>query len=272
MKTDLNTTSYPKTQNLKSKLDPLLKDGKKLGEKVLLDKPASSPDYKLDLSTPKLSLPGAPSAPTTPEPPKLDIKKEVAEAKIKEEIKARPVEVIEEKEGTLKKPAIIFIKGWDVLSSPSKSESGYAGMGKLAESVKGSRVYGWDQKDDIMKEIKKRSPEQPIILVGHSFGGDTAVEIANDLDSLDHAFKPVDLLVTIDAIGFNNDIIPQNVREHLNVFGETSFLLNDGPHVARRHEMTNVKNILSPLDHTDIDDSKDIQYEIVNRIQQKLKV
>jgi hypothetical protein len=74
----------------------------------------------------------------------------------------------------------------------------------------------------------------------------------------------------MDAVGFGNDIIPQNVRKHLNIFGETSLFLNDGPHVARRHEMTDVKNILSPLDHTDLDDDKSNQYEIVKLIQETL--
>jgi hypothetical protein len=47
--------------------------------------------------------------------------------------------------------------------------------------------------------------------------------------------------------------------------------LKDGPHVARREEKTNVRNILSPLDHTDIDDDKEVQFEIVNLIQDTLK-
>ncbi len=182
----------------------------------------------------------------------------------------KEIKKVEEREGTLKKPAIIFIKGLDILSSPSKSESGYAGVGRLAESVKGSRIYGWDQKDEIIKEIKKVALNQPVVLVGHSFGGDTAVEIADALDSLEHGFRPVDLLVTMDSVGFKNDVIPQNVRKHLNIFGETSLFLNDGPHVARRHEMTDVKNILSPLDHMDLDDDKGNQYEIVKLIQETL--
>jgi hypothetical protein len=246
--------------------------------------PKKDMDYKVELSSktpaapssspslPSLpSLPSIPSAPSTPSTPKLDVK-DIAKEEVKDEAKEKVKEVakVEEKEGTVKKPAIIFIKGLDIFSSPSKSEGGYAGVGRMAESVKGSRIYGWDQQDEIIKEIKKVALNQPVILVGHSLGGDTAVEIANSLDSLEHNFRPVDLLITMDSVGFNNDIIPQNVRKHLNIFGESSFLLNDGPHVARRHEMTNVKNILSPLDHTDLDDDKSNQYEIVNLIQETL--
>jgi hypothetical protein len=74
----------------------------------------------------------------------------------------------------------------------------------------------------------------------------------------------------IDAVGADNDIVPQNVKNHLNVFGESNFLLNDGPHVARRNEMTKVKNILSPHDHTELDDDKEIQFEVVNLIKETL--
>ena len=295
VKTDLNTNgTLPQArpavaQKGDSKLMPgaLGPDGKLLAK--------SSPDYVLELSsknpqagagtglpslpsmpsissvpTPSLSLPDLPTSAAKDVPTK-DIVKEAAKDKVKEEVKAEKIKEPVVKDGTLKKPAIFFVKGLDIFSSPSKSEGGYAGLGRIAESVEGSRLYGWDQKDEMIKEIRKVHPDYPVILVGHSLGGDTAIEIADELDSLKEKFRPVDLLVTIDAIGFNHDIIPQNVKEHLNVFGETSFFLKDGPHVARREEKTNVRNILSPLDHTEIDDDKEVQFEIVNMIQKTLK-
>lgn len=251
------------------------KDAKLIDPKLLKDASKSAPDYKLDLSQPAVpspSLPGLPDLPTVdiskPKIPESDVKK--PEIK-KPDIKKPDVELASEvKAGTLKKPAIIFIKGLDIFSSPSTSESGYAGVGKMAEAIEGSRIYGWDQQDEIIKEIKKVHINQPVILVGHSFGGDTAVEIAEELDSLEHGFRKIDLLITMDAVGADNDIIPQNVKNHLNVFGESNFLLNDGPHVARRNEMTKVKNILSPYDHTELDDNKEIQYEVVTLIKDTL--
>lgn len=284
MKTDLsNLSSY--TKNLgrvpsKNGKGPLVA-GEKLAEKALK---GSDADYKLDLSgqKPASSLPSIPSIPTPPAPslpslpetpslakpegPPAEVKEAIKEV-AKEEIKVEKPEV---KKGGVKKPLIVFIKGLDIFSSPLKSESGYAGVRRMAEAVDGARLYGYDQKKEIIKEIEKTHKDYPIILVGHSFGGDTAVEIANELDSLEHNFRKVNLLVTMDAVGFGNDIIPQNVKEHLNIFGENDLFLNDGPHVARRHEMTNVKNILSPLDHTDIDDDKEIQFEIMSLIQETL--
>lgn len=282
MKADLTTPgSFAQTKALQKA------DAKSILPKPLIGKipGAPSPDYKVELSSkapvatapsaPGVSLPSVPtpSLPSLPDLPKPDIAKDIAKDKIKDEVeqKAEEVKKPEIKEGTLKKPAIFFIKGLDVFSSPSKSEGGYAGVGRIAETIEGSRLYGWDQKDEIIKEIKKVHKDYPVILVGHSLGGDTAIEVADELDSLKENFRSVDLLVTIDAIGFSHDIVPQNVKKHLNVFGESSFFLKDGPHVARREEKTNVRNILSPLDHTDIDDDKEIQYEIVNLIQETLK-
>lgn len=280
MKTDLsNLSTYSKNLGQvpsKNGKGPAVV-GQKLGGRILK---SPEKDYHVELSgnkpsasLPDIPAPPTPSLPSLPETPSLakpEGPKEIKEAvKVvaKEKVK---VEKKETKEGTLKKPLIVFIKGMDVFSSPLKSESGYAGVGRMAEAVDGARIYGHDQKNEIIDEIKKTHKDYPVILVGHSFGGDTAVDIADALDSLEHNFRKVNLLVTIDAVGLGNDIIPQNVKEHLNIFGENDFFLNDGPHVARRHEMTNVKNILSPLDHTDIDDDKEVQFEIMSLIQETL--
>lgn len=272
MKTDLTTPgSFAQTKALATKGDSVLKP---IVKPLDLKPSSSGPDYKVELSSPK--LPSAPSLPSLPDlpsfnKPKTELPtKEILKDEIKEEVRAQAIKKPEVKDGTLKNPAIFFIKGLDIFSSPSNSESGYAGMGRMAEAIEGSRLYGWDQKDEIIKEIKKVHPDYPVILVGHSLGGDTAIEVADELDSLNHKFRGVDLLVTVDAIGFSHDIVPQNVKQHLNVFGEKSLFLNDGPHVARREEKTNVRNILSPLDHTDIDDDREVQFEIVSLIQKTL--
>lgn len=279
MKTDLTTYgSLLQSQNRAQKLKaaPPVKSDLKIADPNALKK-VSGPDYKVDLSSSSGSLP----TPPTPSLPSVDVPKpKLPESSSKPEtpeIKKPDLKDVSEisdsavKNGSIKKPAIVFIKGLDLFSSPSTSETGYSGVGKIAEAIEGSRIYGWDQQDEILEYIEKVHKDQPIILVGHSFGGDTAMEVADSLDSLDYGFRKVDLLITIDAVGSDNDIVPQNVKNHLNVFGENNIVLNDGPHVARRHEMTQVKNILSPLDHMDLDDDKEIQFEIVNLINQTLK-
>ena len=121
-----------------------------------------------------------------------------------------------------------------------------------------------------MKEIKKHDPSQPIILVGHSLGGDTAVKVARRLDSAENGFRKVNLLVTMDALGLNHDIIPRNVGKNLNFIGDNTFFLNDGPHIARDVNATEVINELRSEGHTAIDDSYDVQFKIFENINETL--
>lgn len=287
MKTDLTTygsllQSQNRAANGAKAAAAAKTDAKIVDPNLVKNALKTSPDYKVELSKPasgsslpSLPTPSLPELPSMPELPSADLSKpklpDTKPEAERPEIKKPDVDLDSNvKNGTLKKPAIIFIKGLDIFSSPSTSETGYAGVGKMADAIEGARIYGWDQHKEIIKEIKKVQINQPVVLVGHSFGGDTALEVAEELDSLEHGFRTVDLLITMDAVGADNDIIPQNVRNHLNVFGESNFLLNDGPHVARRNEMTKVKNILSPYDHTELDDNKEIQYEVVNLIKDTL--
>lgn len=271
MKTDLTTPgSFAQGQ---AKLKAVNEQAQKPAAAPILPGPkAPAPDYVVELSGKAPSVPTPGLALSSESVPKLP--ETAPEDLIKEEIKKQPEikKVEEERKGTQNRPVIVFIKGLDIFSSPLKSESVYAGLGKMADAIEGARLYGWDQKKEIIDEIQKVRKDRPVILVGHSLGGDTAVEIANDLDSLEHGFRTVDVLVTIDAVGFNNDIIPQNVKKHLNIFGENDFFLNDGPHVARRNELTEVINLLSPLDHTELDDDKEIQFEVVSLIRKTLNV
>ena len=286
MKTDLNPYTAPA---LKPQTSALKRGALPAANQLQNLKPGK--DYQVDLSqaakapasatAPSMPLPSVP-APSVPDLPSVDLAdtskavakeaaKEVAKDEAIEETK-KAVEVEDEKlAGNLKKPAIIFVSGWQWMFSPSKSEGSYAGVERMAEAVEGARLYGWDQKDEILEHIQKTEAGQPIVLVGHSLGADTVKEVTDELDSLKYNFRKVDFLATLDAVGFGNDIIPQNVGEHLNVFGENDFFLNDGPHVARNHSRTKVANILSPLDHTELDDAKDIQFEILQGINKALK-
>ena len=160
------------------------------------------------------------------------------------------------------RPAIFFIGGLELFSG------GYGGIKQMADKVPGAKYYSWDQKSEMIEEIKHRHPSAPIALVGHSYGGDTAVKVAEELNTLENGFRKVNLLATLDAVGRSNDIIPQNVRTNLNFFGEKNPLLNDGPKVARDISRTQVINELRPEAHTDLDDSKEIQLKIVEAISQ----
>lgn len=222
-----------------------------------------------DLAKKLVSMPGLPpvaplgspvSEAAEETPPVLETSKPTKPEPIKE------LEVLKQERNNMHKPATIFIGGLQWFSLGSD----YSGVKNMADSIKDAKYFDWNDSKAILEEIKKRDPAQPVILVGHSFGGDTAMKVAQKLNTLEYGFRKVDLLVTIDAVGSSKDIIPQNVVKNLNFFGEKNLFLNDGPHVARDVDMTEIINELRPEDHTDLDDSNEVQFKIVRSINDEL--
>lgn len=162
----------------------------------------------------------------------------------------------------IKKPAVIFIEGFSMFGISNGD-----GIKDMADNYPGAKRFSWEEHDKIMEEIKKHAPDQPVVMVGHSFGGDTAIEVANDLNSPKHGFRTVDLLVSIDAVGMNKTIIPVNVKSNLNYFGEGLLpFIHGDPTVARNTKYTEVTNELRSDMHSKMDDNPEIQFEIFNKI------
>ena len=63
-----------------------------------------------------------------------------------------------------------------------------------AQHVTG-RVFPWDQEPAAADFVRSLNRSDELVVVGHSFGGDSALEFANTLTP----GRPIDLLVTIDA-------------------------------------------------------------------------
>ena len=162
----------------------------------------------------------------------------------------------------IKKPAVIFIDGFSMFGISNGD-----GIKDMAENYPGAKRFSWEEHGKIMEEIKKHAPDQPVVLVGHSFGGDTAIEVANELNSPKNAFRTVDLLISIDAVGMNKTIIPVNVKSNLNYFGEGLIpFLHGDPTVARNTKYTEVTNELRNDMHSKMDDNPEVQFEIYNKI------
>lgn len=160
----------------------------------------------------------------------------------------------------INKPGIFLISGLNLL------EGNGGGLTKMSEYIPDSEHHFWDDEEKIIEEIKKRPAYQPIILVGHGFGGDTAVNIANKLNTMEHGFKTVDLMITMDSIGLNNDLIPPNVKNNINYIGDKDFLINDGPNIALDPNRTDVLNEIRHESHNEIKDSADVQMKIFGHI------
>lgn len=162
----------------------------------------------------------------------------------------------------IKKPAIIFIEGFSAFGISNGD-----GIKDMADNLPGAKRFSWNEQDRIIDEIKKHAPDQPVVLVGHSFGSDSAVEIANTLNSVKNGFRGIDLLVSIDSVGMNNTIIPMNVKRNLNFIGVGGIpFLHGNSDVARNTDYTEVVNELRSELHSKMDDSEEVQFKIFESI------
>lgn len=166
---------------------------------------------------------------------------------------------------TLNQPAVIFINGYSLSLFDTET-----GLDMMASNIPRSKVFKWDQQDEIIDRIKRTATSQPVILVGQGMGSDTAVEVSSQLNTLEHGFRKVDMLITMDSIGFNNDIIPQNVAKNFNVISDNDLFFNDGPNIARNTKMTEVINELRPEDGADLSESSEVQFMVFDRLNSTL--
>ena len=180
------------------------------------------------------------------------------------------MKIHEKKFGNVDKPAIYFVSGFDWFGA-SSVKGNYDGIRDMAEAITGAQHYSWDQQDEILADIMKHKPDRPLVLVGHSFGGDGVVEIAQRLNTVENGFREVDLLVTLDSVGFDNDEIPQNVNRNINYVARGPYnFLNDSPNIALDYRRTHVENYLRQEDHAALDDTVDIQMKVLSEIQNVL--
>lgn len=163
------------------------------------------------------------------------------------------------------RPAIFMIEGFSLFSGSSGG-----GLPEVQKNLAGSELYSWQDEDKMLAEILKRPLDRPVVLVGHSLGGDVAVNLSKRLNTLEHGYRKVDLLVTLDSVGFDNDIIPANVKKNLNFIGDEDAFFNDGPNIAKDNRFTEVINELRSEGHREIDEASDIHFKIFTAIQDVL--
>jgi len=161
----------------------------------------------------------------------------------------------------VREPAIFFIRGFELIGLNDGED-----LKTMSDNIPGAEYFSWQDEDKMIEEIKRRPMDKPVVLVGHGMGSDTAVNIAQKLNKAEHGFRRVDLLVTMNSFGFNNDIIPQNVGKNLNFISDESSLFNDGPNIARKSDLTNVMNELRVEGHDEIVESSEVQFKIFNGI------
>ena len=112
----------------------------------------------------------------------------------------------------------------------------------------------------------RRDPA-PIILIGHSMGGDSALALAERLNSEN---IPVSLLVTYDPSRIADDV-PPNVERYINIFQSSNIMgggnVVQGSRFHGHYASFNLKDH-SEIIHINIEKAEPIQEQLVNKIAQ----
>ncbi len=147
------------------------------------------------------------------------------------------------------------------------------GVDKLAERIKRAGVPADTNTYLVWRAIASqviadyRRDPQPVILIGHSMGGDAAVSIAETLNAEN---IPVALLVTYDPSRIADDV-PTNVERYINIFQSSNFMGGGNVVQAARfrghYASYNLKNH-SEIIHVNIEKADRIQEQIVDKIKQ----
>jgi fermentation-respiration switch protein FrsA (DUF1100 family) len=147
------------------------------------------------------------------------------------------------------------------------------GMDRLAERIKRAGVEAsvstyllW--RGDAAQAVRdyRRDP-QPITLIGHSMGGDSALAFAELLNAEN---IPVSLLVTYDPSRIADDV-PPNVERYINIYKSTNFMgggnVVQGARFHGHYASFNLKDH-DEIIHVNIEKADRIQEQLVTKITQ----
>ena len=141
------------------------------------------------------------------------------------------------------------------------------GVDKLAARIRQAGIPAsvdtyllWRPVADAAVRDYRRDP-QPITLIGHSMGGDAALDFAEYLNA---AHIPVSLLVTYDPSRIADDV-PPNVERYINIYQSSNFM--GGGNVVQGSRFHGHYASYNLKDHTEI---IHINIEKENRIQEQL--
>jgi fermentation-respiration switch protein FrsA (DUF1100 family) len=145
------------------------------------------------------------------------------------------------------------------------------GMDKLAERIQRTGIPAsvdtylmWRPVVDQAIRDYRRDP-QPIILIGHSMGGDSALAFAETLNA---ANIPVNLLVTYDPSRIAEDV-PPNVERYINIFQSSNMLgggnVVQGSRFHGHYASYNLKDH-SEIIHINIEKADRIQEQLVTKV------
>jgi hypothetical protein len=147
------------------------------------------------------------------------------------------------------------------------------GMDSLAERIQQAGISASVQTYLLWRPVAEdairdyRSDPQPITIIGHSMGGDSALAFAERLNA---EGIPVSLLATFDPTRIADDV-PPNVERYINVFQSSNIMgggnVVQGSRFHGHYASFNLKDH-NEIYHINIDKSEQIQEQLVTKIAQ----
>jgi hypothetical protein len=145
------------------------------------------------------------------------------------------------------------------------------GMDKLADRIKRTGLPAsvdtylvWRSVAEQAIADYRRDP-QPVILIGHSMGGDSCLDFAEELNAQN---IPVSLLVTYDPSRLADDV-PGNVERYINIFQSSNVMgggnITQGGHFHGHFASYNLKDH-SEIIHINIEKADRIQEQLVGKV------
>jgi hypothetical protein len=145
------------------------------------------------------------------------------------------------------------------------------GMDKLADRIKRTGLPAsvdtylvWRSVAEQAIADYRRDP-QPVILIGHSMGGDSCLDFAEELNAQN---IPVSLLVTYDPSRLADDV-PGNVERYINIFQSSNVMgggnITQGGHFHGHFASYNLKDH-SEIIHINIEKADRIQEQLVAKV------
>lgn len=146
----------------------------------------------------------------------------------------------------------VFISGFSASSSGGNPGTHQmADDGTISGNIPGNKLKRkHTQKSKIVKDIQdalKADPCEPVVLVGHSLGGSTAIKVAKKLKKLGIC---VDLLIQIESKGIGDETLPERVVKGVNIWSTSRKGINGADNVDGSENIG-----IDDTTHTDIDEN-----------------
>lgn len=167
-------------------------------------------------------------------------------------------------------------------SASSGSSDGPSGMETLNTTLQNtfggnpnmpfsSQVFSWTEAQAAFNFINGFNDICCLVLIGHSFGGDTAIDdLATDLLLPNN--RMVDLTIQIDSVGNGDEQLPRNVKMGINYYQiSTGSFEPQGEQNVMGAMNINVEQLFNDntITHTSIDDNPRLHQLIVSNISTK---